>query len=134
MPSHDGSGHHSGGAVVELRSETVTCPGHTADHFEVLVRPEGEFDVLTVAGEIDLASAPALHATLHGLLAHGRRRLQVDLGEVTFVDATCLTFLLTAIREVTAAGGSVVVVRHNPLLTRLLEATDLTDVVLQPGQ
>ena len=37
----------------------------------LVVREEGEWTVLAVSGEIDIATAPSLREKLHGLLAEG---------------------------------------------------------------
>jgi anti-sigma B factor antagonist len=86
--------------------------------------------VMMVFGEIDLATAPALYATLRQLREQDRRDVMVDLSSVTFMDASVLTFLLIARRELVAAGGSLSVVDGNPLLGRLLDASRLTALVM----
>jgi anti-sigma B factor antagonist len=95
--------------------------------FDIVVRSDGERHVLVVSGEIDCATAPSLHSTLRRELAEGHHVLDVDLGPVTFMDGSVLTFLLTAKRAVAVSGGSLTVVGHNRLLTRLLRVTALTD-------
>jgi anti-anti-sigma factor len=52
--------------------------------------------VLTLSGELDIASAPALERTLDDFGAPLPRRLVIDLTEVTFMDSTGLRALLLA--------------------------------------
>jgi anti-sigma B factor antagonist len=52
--------------------------------------------VLSLAGELDLADAPALREALRGAVERSPRRLVVDLAEVTFVDSTVLGALVEA--------------------------------------
>jgi anti-sigma B factor antagonist len=52
--------------------------------------------VLSLAGELDLADAPALRDALRGAVERSPRRLVVDLAEVTFVDSTVLGALVEA--------------------------------------
>lgn len=97
--------------------------------FSVLVHPDGNGDVIAVAGEIDLATAPQLHTALQRLLADGHTHLIVDLSAVTFMDCSVLTFLVTALEATSAAGGSLRTTGDNPLLARLLDASELSSVL-----
>ena len=56
----------------------------------------GEALVLSLAGELDLADAPALRDALRRAVERSPRRLVVDLAEVTFVDSTILGALVEA--------------------------------------
>ena len=56
----------------------------------------GETLVLSLAGELDLADAPALREALRRAVERAPRRLVVDLAEVTFVDSTVLGALVEA--------------------------------------
>jgi len=56
----------------------------------------GDVLVLSLAGELDLADAPALRDALRGAVERSPRRLVVDLAEVTFVDSTVLGALVEA--------------------------------------
>jgi anti-sigma B factor antagonist len=113
-----------------------SCDGSTDGHaeertaFDIVVRSRGVVAVMMVFGEIDLATAPALYATLRRLREQDRRDVLIDLSSVSFMDASVLTFLLIARRELVAAGGSLSVVDGNPLLGRLLDASGLTSLVM----
>jgi anti-sigma B factor antagonist len=52
--------------------------------------------VLSLAGELDLADAPALREALRRAVERAPKRLVVDLTEVTFVDSTVLGALVEA--------------------------------------
>ena len=52
--------------------------------------------VLSLTGELDLYTAPALREALHEAVARSPKRLVVDLAEVTFVDSTALGSLVEA--------------------------------------
>jgi anti-sigma B factor antagonist len=60
--------------------------------------------VLTLSGELDIASAPALERALDDVGASLLHRLVIDLTQVTFMDSTGLRALLLA-RQRTADGG-----------------------------
>jgi anti-sigma B factor antagonist len=56
----------------------------------------GDVLVLSLAGELDLADAPALREALRRAVERAPKRLVVDLTEVTFVDSTVLGALVEA--------------------------------------
>src|SRR5918998_1013135 len=61
--------------------------------------------VIEVAGELDLASAPALAARVDAARAAHARRVLVDLGALDFCDSTGLRALIGAATEIRVAGG-----------------------------
>jgi len=78
--------------------------------------------VLAVAGELDLATAPALCVRLDATRARRSPRLLVDLTAVDFCDSTGLRALLGAAAEVRAHGGRFAMVcRPGGEVARLLE-------------
>ena len=82
---------------------------------------------VTLAGELDLAIAPAITGTVRDLRAAGHNHVIVNLDAVTFMDGTILGVLVAAHRDVTAAGGSLGLTAH-PLCDRLLRVTGMTGV------
>jgi anti-sigma B factor antagonist len=56
----------------------------------------GDALVLSLAGELDLYSAPALREALGSVVERSPKRLVVDLAQVTFVDSTILGALVEA--------------------------------------
>ena len=95
--------------------------------FTLAVQPRVDGDVIAVAGEIDLATAPRLHTALDQLLARGRTRVTVDLTAVTFLDCSALTFLLTAQQATAMTGGSLRVTGRSYHLSRMITALGMTD-------
>ena len=53
-------------------------------------------ELVTVAGQIDSASAPELDRTLQDLLAEGKRNLVLNLQEVTFASSAGLKAFIAA--------------------------------------
>jgi anti-anti-sigma factor len=82
-------------------------------------------DVLTCAGELDMAAADVLRAALEH--ADGRS-LVVDLRDVSFIDSTGLAALLS-VRERYAENG-VSVCRPSGAARRMLEISGLDDLFL----
>lgn len=75
--------------------------------FHLAVRPVHDYPddhtVVDVAGEVDLATAPCLHAYLVPLIDGATGPLILDLGAVTFMDARGLTALLAIRAHANAA-------------------------------
>jgi anti-sigma B factor antagonist len=59
---------------------------------------EGGTTLVTVDGELDLASAPNLKWTLTDVVGSGARQIIVDLSPVTFIDSTALGVLVAVHR------------------------------------
>lgn len=95
---------------------------------EIGHRVEGDYDVLTPRGELDLACYTQLRDRINGVLAQGRGHLLLDLSETEFLDSTALGALIGGRRRAYAAGGSFAVVCDNPQLLKLFRITKL-DVV-----
>ena len=80
--------------------------------------------IITVAGEIDIATAPRLRDRLAPLAAGGRPVI-ADLTEVTFIDAAGLGVLAGAAGKAAASGASLHVVTARPRVRRAFTVTGL---------
>lgn len=80
--------------------------------------------LVTVSGEIDLASAPKLEAAL---LEETDRTVIVDLREVGFMDSTGLRSLLAGQEAVAEGGGRMILVFEDGPVERILDLTGLAD-------
>ncbi|KAB8164212.1 anti-sigma factor antagonist [Streptomyces sp. 3MP-14] len=65
----------------------------------------GEWTVLRVVGELDLATSPAVRQRVHDAVADGRRRLVLDLSEVLFCDSSGVGVLVGARRLMRSCAG-----------------------------
>jgi anti-sigma B factor antagonist len=90
----------------------------------IRVRREPAYVLVTVAGEIDIATVPALHERLNLLAALGRA-VVVDLDQVTFIDAAGLGALAGAARQAAAREASLYVVCSGCQTRRLFRLTRL---------
>ena len=80
--------------------------------------------LVTVAGDVDLASADRLSDELETALQKSQT-LVVDVGGVTFIDSTGLNVLVQAPRAAREGGGDFRLRRPSRMLLRLLEITRL---------
>jgi len=81
--------------------------------------------VVTLTGEIDLYTAPALDDALCRLANNHAKRVLVDLGGASFIDSTVLGVLLRALRTFAAAGGELILVTDDPRIVRAFTITGL---------
>lgn len=84
--------------------------------------------VVTVTGEIDLATQGQLRAELNELIVAGQVDLVVDLSGVTFVDSTGLGALIGARRRVHAFHGSLALVIPDESVRKVFTITGLEKV------
>ena len=94
------------------------------DVLTVLVRHEPEYVLVTVAGEVDFASAAGLRERLFTLASAGRP-LVADLDQVRFIDSAGLAALVGAAKRAAAHGGSLHVVCARPQIRQLFRLTGL---------
>ena len=87
-------------------------------------RHERGYAIVTVAGEIDIATVTRLRERLSGLAASGRP-LVADLDQVRFIDSAGLAALVGAANRATAHGGSLHVVCARPKVRQLFRLTGL---------
>ena len=81
--------------------------------------------VVTVSGEIDIASGPKLREELLGAMRRHGARLALDLGGATFMDCARINVLLTARRRARLEGGWVRVLRASRRARKVLMLTGL---------
>jgi anti-sigma B factor antagonist len=81
--------------------------------------------VVSVAGELDLATVDRLREELDRTAEHDARRVIVDLIGLTFIDSVALGVLTEGARRLRANGGVCVVVSQDPRILRVFEITGL---------
>jgi anti-sigma B factor antagonist len=98
--------------------------------FEVVTSKRGRQDVtLSLSGELDLGSAPKLRECLAELAHSGVINMEIDLTNLTFLDSTGISLLVTAYKKSTDSGGSFIVCNAPPQSMRVLEITGLIDLL-----
>ncbi|MGW7420160.1 STAS domain-containing protein [Streptomyces sp. NPDC054813] len=79
--------------------------------------------LITLAGEIDLESAPLVRRALAQCLSDGIRTIDIDLTPVTFCDCSGLNTFLHAAQQSTEAGGTLRLHHPPPTLGLILDLT-----------
>ncbi|MGY0060607.1 STAS domain-containing protein [Streptomyces sp. LZ34] len=79
--------------------------------------------LITLAGEIDLESAPLVRVSLERCLRDGIRTIDVDLTPVTFCDCSGLNAFLHAARQTTEVGGTLRLHYPSAMFARILDLT-----------
>ena len=98
-------------------------PGSDRDPI-VGIAERGSALVVSVAGELDLYTAPALREALQSTVGRSPERLVVDLAGVTFIDSTALGALVEA-RSQLRDGGAFALAAPGLEVRRALEVSGL---------
>jgi anti-sigma B factor antagonist len=80
--------------------------------------------VLSVEGELDLASAPSLKWALTDILDAGHDQVVVDLSLVTFIDSTALG-VLVGVKKNLSPGAKLAIACTHPDVLNIFELTGL---------
>jgi anti-sigma B factor antagonist len=109
-----------------LRGDTSSSPQPMPTAFEISQQtPDAQTSVVSVEGELALATAPQLKWTLIDALKAGHNQLVVDLSETTFMDSTALGVLIGVNRSLdVGARLAIVCTRSNVLMIFELSGMD----------
>jgi anti-sigma B factor antagonist len=83
------------------------------------------YELLTVVGELDIATAPRMLAALNEAIAAMTAPLVVDLTEVVFMDSTGLALLMNARARVVRLGHGFAIVCPTGPIARVFEIADM---------
>ncbi len=93
----------------------------TAAHLTVAENRIADETVLTLTGEIDIATAGDLRAAAQRSIATSPKRVVLDFAGVTFCDSQGLSALIGLNKDVRAAGSRLVFVNIGDFMGRLLD-------------
>lgn len=85
-------------------------------------------DMVTIAGRLVMADAAEARAYFNKIVADRACGLIVDLGEITFIDTSGLSVLISAYKMVRANGGRMVLCGVPSNVRMLLELTRLNEI------
>jgi anti-sigma B factor antagonist len=95
--------------------------------FRVEVATKGEASVVSVAGELDLASSPTLEAELQRVSASDIPLVIVDLSQLEFMDSTGLSVLVRAHQRAEENGQRFGLINGSQQVQRLLTLTGVAE-------
>jgi|tagenome__1003787_1003787.scaffolds.fasta_scaffold18470462_1 anti-sigma B factor antagonist len=96
--------------------------------FDIAIRHDNGYAVITPRGEIDLATNPLLRQAIDDLVVAGDIHIVVDLTETEFIDSTGLGALIGGRRKTHTFRGSFALVCGEEQLLKLFRITGLDKV------
>jgi anti-sigma B factor antagonist len=97
--------------------------------FALDVSSRGDWTVVAVTGELELATAPRLRQAVVSLVGDGRVDIVLDLGGVDFIDSIGLGVIVSALKRVRSRDGQLVVAGAVPRVRALFELTRLDEII-----
>ena len=102
--------------------------------FSIEHRPvDDDTHVVSVAGEIDLFTAPEFKLGVSAPIDAGCTHVIVDLSETTFIDSSSLGVLIGAHRRLRRLDGTLVIVCSNESIVKTFRITGLDSVFTLVG-
>ena len=84
--------------------------------------------VISLAGEVDLYTAPEFKQQLLGVIEEGGKDVVVDFSDTTFIDSTTLGVLVGGVKRLRAQDGRLSLVCSDRNITKIFEITGLDRV------
>jgi anti-sigma B factor antagonist len=95
---------------------------------DIRVEREGDTCAVTVSGEVDVYTSPALKARLVEAIEEGCPRLVISLDGVGFIDSSGLGVLVGALRRMKERGGDLRIVCSGEQVLKIFRITGLDKV------
>ena len=84
--------------------------------------------VISLAGEVDLYTAPEFKQQLLEVIGNGAKTVVVDFSNTTFIDSTTLGVLVGGVKRLRPSGGQLSLVCSDRNITKIFEITGLDRV------
>ena len=84
--------------------------------------------VISLAGEVDLYTAPEFKQQLLEVIGQGGKEVVVDFSDTTFIDSTTLGVLVGGVKRLRPTGGQLTLVCSDRNITKIFEITGLDKV------
>lgn len=105
----------------------MTFDAGSIREFDVVVGDEAGTTIVSLSGELDIATADRLAKALDGLTIENGGRLAIDLSSVPFMDSTGLRLLISANRAANEGGYEFAVIAGDSPAKRVFELTKMDD-------
>lgn len=102
--------------------------------FTVEVRDRGPITAILLSGELDMATAGQLQATVERLIAAGRQHLLLELDGLTFCDSAGLNTFVQGERQCAARGGWLRLTGARGHVARVLTLSEMDTVLGYRGE
>jgi anti-sigma B factor antagonist len=98
-------------------------------NFEIKTEELGDDSyVISLAGEVDLYTAPEFKQQLLDVISQGGKNVIVDFSNTTFIDSTTLGVLVGGIKRLRTNDGQLSLVCNDRNITKIFEITGLDRV------
>jgi anti-sigma B factor antagonist len=98
-------------------------------NFDIKSEPIGDDAyVITLAGEVDLYTAPEFKQRLLDVIGKGAKNVIVDFSDTTFIDSTTLGVLVGGVKRLRTNDGQLSLVCSDRNITKIFEITGLDRV------
>lgn len=117
---------------VSTMSDVTTVdpvPAYSGSVFAVEISSDTVRSLVTLSGELDLASAPHLQQILDQLCRDVYPQIELDLSRLQFLGAAGLTMFLRADEQLRNTGGRLILNRPGQRIRRVLAITELDTVL-----
>ncbi|MGZ8695417.1 MAG: STAS domain-containing protein [Gaiellaceae bacterium] len=115
-----------------IEQRTFLAPTKSAEPHGIRLTEE-TFDpsglVLTVSGELDIATAPALRARLDAAIEAGTHRLVIDLSATSFLDSVALATIVHAKQRLPEDGKLALAIDPSSYVMLVFEGSGLAKVL-----
>jgi len=88
----------------------------------------GDSYVISLAGEVDLYTAPEFKQQLLEVIGQGAKEVVVDFTSTTFIDSTTLGVLVGGVKRLRSGDGQLSLVCSDRNITKIFEITGLDRV------
>jgi anti-anti-sigma factor len=116
--------------TIELQEVRVTTSSGEPRGIQVIeetFEPSGL--ILTVNGELDIATAPALRDRLAAAIEAGTHRLAIDLTAISFLDSVALATILHAKQQLPADGKMALAIDPSSYVKLVIDSGGLANVL-----
>ena len=97
----------------------------TEDLLKAEIKSVGVHALVALAGELDLSTVGELYEQFAKLRLEGVEHVALNMAEVTFIDSTGLSVLVTLHKRLESLDGELIIFSPSAQLRRMLEVTAL---------